>query len=216
MCMIFQKHGSLHRIAILYPTYFLERRSGSNSVMSITFKHFRPLIFVAVIGFATLLFSALITPVKGEDPWSLEGQNRLASELATITTPSGTIIFAEIADTPAKRAHGLMFRSTLAPDHGMLFVFPRSAYWTFWMKNTYIALDILWIDHDGYIVHLEPRVPICTRQDEGCPRYHPRKQSRYVLEIPAGMTERLGLTLGTRLSIKMPSHLSSQQSSPAF
>ena len=65
--------------------------------------------------------------------------------LITITYPKGTRILAEVVDTPAKRASGLMFRDRLAPDRGMLFVFEEAGAWSFWMKNTMIALDILWL-----------------------------------------------------------------------
>ena len=67
---------------------------------------------------------------------------------------------------------GLMFRTNMAPDHGMLFkFFRRLGNWTFWMKNTKIPLDIIWLDETGNVVHIEPKVPICTRTDDGCPRY---------------------------------------------
>lgn len=129
----------------------------------------------------------------------------LASKgFAVISTPNGDNIFAEIADTPAKRAEGLMGRTNLSPDHGMLFTFSEPGHWTFWMKNTKISLDILWLDTDGKVVHLEFKVPICTRTDEGCPRYHPSKKALYVLELRAGMAERLEIHKGTELSIAFP------------
>jgi uncharacterized membrane protein (UPF0127 family) len=124
--------------------------------------------------------------------------------LAVISTPNGDNIFAEIADTPAKRAEGLMGRTNLAPDHGMLFTFSEPGHWTFWMKNTKMSLDILWLDTGGKVVHLESNVPICTRTDEGCPRYHPSKKALYVLELRAGMAERLGIHKGTVLEIALP------------
>ncbi len=124
--------------------------------------------------------------------------------LATITTPQGATIYAEIADTPDKRAEGLMFRTSLAPDHGMIFKFPELGYWTFWMKNTKIPLDIIWMEKTGRIIYIQPAVPICTRQDDGCPRYHSHKKSRYVLEINAGMAKKLQLTPGTLLTLSFP------------
>ncbi len=129
----------------------------------------------------------------------------LASKgLAMITTPKGDSIFAEIADTPAKRSQGLMGRTHLAPDHGMLFTWSEPGKWTFWMKNTKIPLDIMWLDTDGKVVHLESNVPICTRKDEGCPRYHPSQIALYALELRAGMAERLGIRKGTVLEIAFP------------
>jgi len=127
-------------------------------------------------------------------------ENRLAS----ISTPKGSIIFAEVADTPDKRAKGLMYRSAMKSDQGMLFLFPELGYWTFWMKNTKIPLDILWLDNTGTIIHIESNVPICTRADDHCPRYYSYKQSWQVLELNAGMAEKLQLMPGNRLTISLP------------
>ncbi len=137
--------------------------------------------------------------------WLQVQNGSLASKgLATIATPNGANIFAEIADTPAKRAEGLMFRTNMAPDHGMLFTFQELGRWTFWMKNTKMSLDIIWLNADAKVVHLESKVPICTRKDEGCPRYHPNKKALYVLELRAGIAERLEIHKETQLSITLP------------
>jgi uncharacterized protein len=126
------------------------------------------------------------------------------NELASISTPKGSIIYAEIADSPDKRAKGLMDRPSIAPDRGMLFQFPELGYWTFWMKNTKIPLDILWLDKTGTIIHIESNAPICTRTDDHCPRYYSHKQSWQVLELKAGMAEKLELIPGKRLTITVP------------
>ncbi|RMH31439.1 MAG: DUF192 domain-containing protein [Nitrospirae bacterium] len=159
----------------------------------------RRLLFFLSLGI--FFFLSLPTIVAGQDPWGLEATEPIQ---ATIITPSGAMILAEIADTPAKRARGLMHRAALAPDHGMLFIFSQPGFWTFWMKNTHVSLDMVWLDQDGRVVHIEPRVPICTRQDEGCPRYRPAKASVYVLEIPAGMAEQYQIAPNTLLSITFP------------
>ena len=134
----------------------------------------------------------------------IENLSLAGKGLATISTPKGTVIFAEVADTPAKRAQGLMFRTNLAPDHGMLFKFPELGNWTFWMKNTKIPLDIIWLDETGNVVHIEPKVPICTRTDDGCPRYHSRKKAMYVLELKAEMAAQFQIHPGTPLSVALP------------
>ncbi|MDH4195248.1 MAG: DUF192 domain-containing protein [Nitrospirota bacterium] len=154
-----------------------------------------------------ILFPLAISSWKGIIPYqnawgetaSLQGK-----ELASISTPKGAIIFAEIADTPDKRAKGLMYRPSIAPDEGMLFQFPELGYWTFWMKNTKIPLDILWLDKTGIIIHIESHVPICTRTDDHCPRYYSHKKSWQVLELKAGMAEELELLPGNQLTISVP------------
>jgi hypothetical protein len=124
--------------------------------------------------------------------------------IAHISTPKGSVILAEIADSPDKRAQGLMNRPSIEMNQGMLFQFPELGYWTFWMKNTKIPLDILWLDKTGTIIHIEPNVPICTRTDDHCPRYYSHKQSWQVLELNAGMAEKLELIPGSRLTISAP------------
>jgi uncharacterized protein len=131
-----------------------------------------------------------------------------AEELAVISTPTGSKIFAEIAATLDKRTTGLMFRNNLESDRGMLFVFPEMGYWTFWMKNTLIPLDIIWLDDFQRILHVESRVPICTKIDDSCPRYSARRESQYVLEIKAGMAEQLGIEPGKRLKVSIPANQS--------
>lgn len=133
-----------------------------------------------------------------------EMSDRQGNELASIATPKGSIIFAEVADTPDKRAQGLMYRTAMEKDHGMLFIFPELGYWTFWMKNTKIPLDILWLDNKGTIIHIESNVPICTRVDDHCPRHYSYKQSWQVLELNAGIAEKLQLIPGSRLTISLP------------
>ncbi|TAL10995.1 MAG: DUF192 domain-containing protein [Nitrospirae bacterium] len=130
------------------------------------------------------------------------GITAAADPTITIIYPTGTRIRAELADTPQKRSQGLMFRERLAPDAGMLFVFEDAGEWSFWMKNTKLALDILWIGPDKKIVHIEENVPIC-RQDP-CPEYKPGKDALYALELPAGSVKREKLAKGMKLAFDLP------------
>ena len=124
--------------------------------------------------------------------------------LITVKIPNGTLIQAELADTALKRAQGLMFREHLADDRGMLFIFGDAQPWTFWMKNTKIPLDIIWMDAKKTIIHIERNVPICTRQDDGCPQYHSEEGALYVLELGGGRAAALQLQRGMKLSFKQP------------
>jgi uncharacterized protein len=124
--------------------------------------------------------------------------------LITVTTPQGSEIFAELADTTEKRVRGLMFRTALPSDRGMLFTFPEPQQWTIWMKNTKIPLDIIWMNAEKMIVHVEQEVPECNRQDDGCPQYQPNKNALYVLEVGAGTAKRLHLTRGVTLKFEVP------------
>ena len=116
----------------------------------------------------------------------------------TIAYPNGTRIRAELADTNEKRARGLMFRDQLANDRGMLFVFSEPGQWVFWMKNTKIPLDILWLDSNKKIVDLVENIPGCF--GDPCLQYQPAYDASYALEVPAGSIKRLKLVKGMQLS----------------
>ena len=104
----------------------------------------------------------------------------------------------EIADTDASRSRGLMFRAELAPDHGMLFIHDREEPQAFWMKNTRIALDILYFDRHRRLVSAALRTPPCTFGDR-CPAYPSAGPALFTLEINAGVAERIGVAAGDEL-----------------
>jgi hypothetical protein len=97
-----------------------------------------------------------------------------------------------------------MYRTQLGADRGMLFTFLQAQPWTFWMKNTKIPLDIIWMNEMKQIVHIEQNVPICTRQDDSCPQYRPNDESLYVLELAGGRAESLKLQRGSKLQFRVP------------
>ncbi len=146
--------------------------------------------------FLILLFSFPCYVLAGNDP--------VPPGLIPITLPGGAVIQAELANTPQKRAEGLMYRTHLAPDRGMLFTFSQAEAWVFWMKNTKIPLDLIWINEKKQIVHIEQNVPICTRTDDSCPQYRPNEGALYVLELAAGRAESLKLQRGSKLQFLVP------------
>lgn len=98
--------------------------------------------------------------------------------------PDGYAITAELAVTDQERQLGLMYRKKINPDQGMLLVFERTNFYSIWMKNMKIPLDILWLDKEKRIVHIERDVPPC--KEDPCPSYSSRFPAMYVLEIKAG------------------------------
>jgi uncharacterized protein len=125
-----------------------------------------------------------------------------APALLPLTYPNGTRILVELADTPEKRVQGLMFREHLANDRGMLFVFEEPGQWTFWMKNTKVPLDILWLGSDKRIVDIAENVPGCVQ--EPCLQYQPSKEALYALEVPAGAVKGHKLSKGKQLIFELP------------
>ncbi len=112
-----------------------------------------------------------------------------------VTSATGEHLFrAEVADTPAARAQGLMFREELELDAGMLFLFDPPSRVTFWMKNTLIPLDMLFIDTHGRIVAITERAEPHSLEGRG-----PGRPVRAVLEINGGLSERLGIRVGDQI-----------------
>lgn len=125
------------------------------------------------------------------------GQAGASASSPAVVLPGGAKIVVEVVSDQLTRAQGLMFRSSLGNDRGMLFVFPETAAHSFWMKNTLIPLDIIWIDEGGAIVHIARDVPPCKA--DPCPSYPPKAAARYVLELAAGQAAARGLGEGDRL-----------------
>jgi len=116
----------------------------------------------------------------------------------SIVTRSGEHSFTvEWAVTPDERARGLMFRETMAPDHGMMFDFMVEEPVSFWMKNTPLALDIIFIHANGSVARIARNtVPFSERTiPSGVP-------VRYVLEVVAGTADRIGLAGGDRVRLQ--------------
>lgn len=108
---------------------------------------------------------------------------------------------SETADTPHKMQRGMMFRRSMADDQAMIFIYSRPQAVTFWMKNTRIALDMLFFDASGELLEIKHNVPPC--KNSVCPTYPSRQQNiQYVVELKGGISEKLGIHVGNRLRVK--------------
>ena len=118
--------------------------------------------------------------------------------VAVIRGPGGAVeVSLEVAATPAERERGLMYRTSLAEGRGMLFVFDADGNQSFWMKNTLIPLDLLFIARDGTVVGIHANAtPLSTAN------IAVGKPSRYVLEVPGGWAARHGISAGARVEFR--------------
>ena len=106
-------------------------------------------------------------------------------------------IGVEVAQTQEAHERGLQFRESLERDKGMLFIFSQSRPHSFWMKNTLIPLDIIWLDSKKHVVFIAPNIPPCKTKQ--CPVYAPGQNASYVLEVNAGVAAELELKVGDRV-----------------
>ncbi len=127
--------------------------------------------------------------------FSIAAYSMLDSGERPVTFPSGTILGAEVADTPETRERGLMFRDHLPKGGALLFIFEKAGPYTFWMKNCKFPIDIIWMDENKKIIHIAKDTPPCT--SDPCPTYGPKqKKALYVLEVAAGFSKKENLRLG--------------------
>ncbi|HEV8609687.1 MAG TPA: DUF192 domain-containing protein [Thermoanaerobaculia bacterium] len=111
--------------------------------------------------------------------------------------PSGAVYSIEIARTPEDQAQGLMFRESLPARSGMLFLFTDAGPHKFWMKNTMIPLDMIWMDAEGRVLFVSADTPPCKA--DPCPNYGPDVPAASVLEIAGGMAAKEKVTVGSRI-----------------
>jgi uncharacterized membrane protein (UPF0127 family) len=125
-----------------------------------------------------------------------------APDVVPLTLPSGKVLKVEVMVKDEDRAMGLMFRASLPADQGMLFIFEVSDFHGIWMKNCKFPIDILWLDAQKSIVHLEESVPACKA--EPCPVYQPLRKASYVVELNAGQARREKAVVGKTLEFQLP------------
>jgi uncharacterized protein len=149
----------------------------------------RNLVILAALG---LVFCAGGEPAK--------------DEFVKVHLPDGFAVTAELAVTDDDRQQGLMYREKMEENQAMLFVFEGEDIHAFWMKNMRFAIDILWLDAQKRVVHLEAGVPPCAA--DPCPSYVPKAAATYVLELKSGAAERHALQLYKRVEFILPKSLS--------
>ncbi|MCD6497539.1 MAG: DUF192 domain-containing protein [Deltaproteobacteria bacterium] len=126
-----------------------------------------------------------------------------ANEFVTVTFhPPGQAavsVRTELAATEATRTHGLMYRGELDPNAGMLFAFPKQEMLVFWMKNTIIPLDMIFIDaHKVVVGVVHDAHPLSTKT------LSPGKTSQYVVEVNAGFSRKHHIEAGTKVDFTLP------------
>jgi uncharacterized membrane protein (UPF0127 family) len=155
-----------------------EAREGSRATM---------LLFVLLIMFACAQPPAAQTPSANTSG-------------PRITFPDGYTVSVEIAADDETRAQGLMYRDQVRQGWGMLFLFAKTGDYPFWMKNTLIPLDMVWIDEGHKVVAVAKDVPPCKA--DPCPSYPPNAPARYVLELGAGEAQKHRIVKGATLQFQ--------------
>lgn len=135
--------------------------------------------------------SAATTQADTSQPWTHTITINIAGHPFTL----------DVVDTDASREKGLMFVKNLPADAGMIFVFPTEKPQTFWMKNTLIPLDVIYVDSAGKVVSFSTMTPEPGTNDDALQRYPSDGPARFAIEVNAGTCHKLGLRIGDLLAL---------------
>ena len=149
-------------------------------------------------GRAALLAALLLSACTGGRGAAPPDAPAPAASGPRVILPSGATFSLEVARTPEQTAQGLMFRESLAPSTGMVFLFDAPRPQAFWMKNCHFPLDMVFTLKDGTVVDVLEGVPPCPA--DPCPTYPSRAPADTVVELTAGEAKRHGIVRGARLS----------------
>jgi uncharacterized membrane protein (UPF0127 family) len=141
------------------------------------------------------------TPPATRSDANAEETAASGEELATVAIEASggerVEVRAEIADDLSEQARGLMYRTALAGDRGMLFVYDDERERSFWMRNTLIPLSIAYMDSEGRIVDIQDMEPL----DDDPPHYVSAEPAQYALEVNQGFFEERGIEVGDRADL---------------
>ena len=157
------------------------------------------IIFAVILGMSQTVYN----PFQDPDVEPIETGNVTYEGNATFILPSGNLtIRCEIADNATERAIGLMYREYLPEDAGMLFVFDYEVQPSFWMKNTLIPLDIIFINSTGHVVNYAEADPEPGVHDNLLERYISNGPVLWVLEVNQGTCSENGIGPGTYVELE--------------
>lgn len=146
--------------------------------------------------FATAILLIVLLVVGVRFVWKSQSEKGLL-KVRFITDNSQVSYRLEVVNTPAGRQKGLMFRKSMPKEHGMLFIFPDNADHSFYMKNTFISLDMIFVSEDKKVVGVISDVPVLNETSRKI-----GKLSKYVIELNAGEAARSGIMEGTLVSFE--------------
>lgn len=134
-----------------------------------------------------------------ETPPAQQNSNLRALNAQFITEQGSVPLSLEIAETPETQTQGLMWRTNMPENSGMLFVFENEQPRTFWMQNTLISLDIIYLDQNFEVVDIHMN----TKTNQTQETYTSMRPSRFVVELNGGKSDKEGIKIGDRLQINL-------------
>lgn len=151
---------------------------------------------LAVVAFLFLFLGAVFSQYYSTESGSEDAVN--ASFSVNDSEVSWAVL--EIADNETERRIGLMNRTELGKNEGMLFVYPGEGDRSFWMKNTLIPLDIIFLDSQRQVINVENAVPQPNISERNLDRYSSERPAKYVIEVNSGFADNYSISEGTKVT----------------
>jgi uncharacterized membrane protein (UPF0127 family) len=161
-------------------------------------------IFFTILGASLLLGNTALSS-------GAEGSGNFLRDLKAVVTVNGFNLTADLAITDEQKAEGLAVKDSLKENEGMLFVYEQPSDQSFWMKDMKFPIDIIWLDSNGTVVHIEQNLQPCISVANpgvsvlNCPVYTPDLEAMYVLETVAGFSQRHNIVNGTKIDFSLAS-----------
>ena len=148
-----------------------------------------------------VLFLLLLIPIVYNGFEGVKAQQQEQNQTALVSV-GGVNVLTSLSTTPDSQAKGLAIKDSLKENEGMLFIFELPQKHSFWMKDMKFPIDIIWINQDGKIVHIEKNLPPCVFLLP-CPSYAPNDDSLYVLEVVSNFTNKFDINVGDSVDSKV-------------
>ena len=147
------------------------------------------------------LFLMLLSSVAYKEIENVLAQEQEQNQTSLVTV-GGVNLITSLSTTPDSQSKGLAIKDSLNENEGMLFIFEIPQKYSFWMKDMKFPIDIIWINSDGKIVHIEKNLPPCVFLLP-CPSYTPNDDSLYVLEVVSNFTNKFDINVGDAVDSKV-------------
>lgn len=155
---------------------------------------FKIVIIVLIVAFAAFMIINNILPGKKSDNEFIFKKDGVLTFLDT-TGHTMTKIDIQIANTDFDRQLGLMFRKSMSKNRGMLFIFPQESVQSFWMRNTYISLDMIFVNAAKQIITIHKNTKTLSDQS-----YRSTGLAKYVIEVDAGFSDKFDIKVGDKVN----------------
>jgi uncharacterized protein len=118
-----------------------------------------------------------------------------------VTMPNGKTVLAEVMTNPIDMSRGMMFRDSLAPDRGMLFIHGGPGRYQYFTYQVKVPLDMIWMDPNHRVAEISANTPPCpSKSARACPNFGGHEMALYVLELAGGMATKYGVQVGSILN----------------